>query len=197
MAQFGSAVCDFDVDGAQDGKPLASIPFGTGIMAAPATYRVNGVQYVVVMAGFGGNWVNYPLRKEHAAWKYDNEGRIVALKLDGPPVPLPPELAVEPFPQPPAHEGPAARVAEGEVLYNRYCSRCHELGRGILPDLRRLTPEKHTIFYDIVLNGLLKAKGMAQWDDVLSRKDAEAIHAYLVDESWKAYEAQQKAAVKP
>ncbi len=178
---------------AQDGTKLASVHVGTGIMAAPATYRVGGVQYVVVMAGFGGNYVGYPLRKQHAAYNYENEGRIIAFKLDGGAVPLPTELKDEPFPQPPQREGSAKTIAQGEVLYNRYCMRCHELGRGVLPDLRRLTAAKHEIFYDIVLGGVLKAKGMAQWDDVLSRGDAEAIHAYIVDESWKAYSAQQTA----
>jgi hypothetical protein len=28
---------------------------------------------------------------------------------------------------------------------------------------------------------------MARWDDVLSRADAESIHAYLVDQAWAAY----------
>jgi mono/diheme cytochrome c family protein len=36
--------------------------------------------------------------------------------------------------------------------------------------------------------------GMARWDDVLSRADAESIHAYIVDEAWKAYEEQTAAA---
>ena len=31
---------------------------------------------------------------------------------------------------------------------------------------------------------------MGRWDDVLSRSDAESIHAYIVDEAWKAYKAQ-------
>jgi predicted lipoprotein with Yx(FWY)xxD motif len=35
-----------------------------------------------------------------------------------------------------------------------------------------------------------KPKGMGQWSDVLSREDAKAIHAYIVDESWKAYTAE-------
>jgi hypothetical protein len=35
---------------------------------------------------------------------------------------------------------------------------------------------------------------MPQWDDVLSAADAEAIHAYLIDLSWQAYNAQQQAA---
>jgi quinohemoprotein ethanol dehydrogenase len=187
----GDAAGNLNVYKADDGKKLASVALGTGIMAAPATYRVGGVQYVVVMAGFGGNYVNYPLYKQMAAYDHDNEGRVIALKLDGGTVPQPAQLPAEPFPQPPAHEGPAARIAAGEVLYNRFCGRCHMLDRGILPDLRRLTPAKHELFYDIVLNGVLAGAGMARWDDVLSRADAEAIHAYVVDEAWRAFEAQK------
>lgn len=161
-------------------------------MAAPATYRVGGVQYIVVMAGFGGNYVNYPLTKDMAAYHRDNEGRVVALRLDGGAVPLPPELPAEPFPPPPPREGTPAKIGQGEVLYNRFCGRCHMLDRGVLPDLRRLTPVKHGLFYDIVLTGVLSGAGMARWDDVLSRADAEAIHAFIVDEAWKAYDAQQR-----
>ena len=187
----GDAAGNLNVYKAEDGRKLASIALGTGIMAAPATYRIGGVQYVVVMAGFGGNYVNYPLTKDMVAYHRDNEGRIIALRLDGGPVPLPPELTIEPYPQPPAREGPPAKVANGEVLYNRFCGRCHMLDRGVLPDLRRLTPVKHEMFYDIVLNGVLAGAGMGRWDDVLSRADAEAIHAYIVDEAWKAYDAQK------
>jgi hypothetical protein len=32
---------------------------------------------------------------------------------------------------------------------------------------------------------------MGRWDDVLTRADAEALHAYVVDESWKAYGPQE------
>jgi quinohemoprotein ethanol dehydrogenase len=188
----GDAAGNFNVYKADDGKKLASIALGTGVMAAPATYRVGGVQYVVVMAGFGGNYVNYPVTSDMVAYHRDNEGRVIALKLDGGAVPLPPVLPEVPFPEPPPHEGSAAQVAKGEILYNRYCGRCHQLGRGILPDLRRLTPEKHQIFYDIVLKGLLVAKGMGRWDDVLSRPDAEAIHAFVVDQAWTEYRATQK-----
>jgi quinohemoprotein ethanol dehydrogenase len=187
----GDAAGNLNVYKADDGKKLASVAIGTGIMAAPATYRIGGVQYVVVMAGFGGNYVNYPLTKDMVAYHRDNEGRVIALRLDGGAVPLPPELPAEPFPQPPPREGPAAKIAAGEVLYNRFCGRCHMLDRGLLPDLRRLTPAKHELFYDIVLNGALSGAGMGRWDDVLSRQDAGAIHAYIVDEAWKAYDAQK------
>ena len=188
----GDAAGFMNVYAAESGKPLAHIEIGTGVMAAPMTYRIGTTQYVAFMAGFGGNMVNYPLPKVSAAYTRDNEGRIVALKLAGGPVPLPAKLTIEPFSQPPAHEGTATVVASGEVLYNRFCGRCHELGRGILPDLRRLSAAKHQIFYDIVLNGAFVSKGMGRWDDVLSRTDAAAIHAYIVDAAWKAYNEQQK-----
>ena len=179
-----------NVYAADSGKPLAQLQLGTGVMAAPMTYRVAGTQYVAMMAGYGGNMVNYPLRANYAAYTRDNEGRIIALKLDGGAVPLPPLLAEQPFPTPPAHEGTPGQVAAGEVLYNRFCSRCHELGRGVLPDLRRLSPGLHQAFYDIVLTGALAPLGMGRWDDVLSRADAESIHAYIVDQAWQAYNAQ-------
>jgi quinohemoprotein ethanol dehydrogenase len=93
-------------------------------------------------------------------------------------------LSAAAFPPPPPREGTAAQIAVGEVLYNRFCARCHVFGNGLLPDLRRLSAPTHRVFYEIVLAGAYGAKGMARWDDVLSRADAEAIHAYLVDQAW-------------
>jgi quinohemoprotein ethanol dehydrogenase len=75
------------------------------------------------------------------------------------------------------------------VLYNRYCSRCHVMGRGNLPDLRRLEPATHVIFNSIVLGGAYTVKGMARFDDVLSPADAEAVHAYLIDQAWAVKKA--------
>jgi quinohemoprotein ethanol dehydrogenase len=190
----GDAAGYLNVYAADSGKALAHLQLGTAVMAAPMTYRIGGTQYVAVMAGYGGNQVNYPLPTQSAAYTRDNEGRIIVFKLDGGAVPLPPTLPVEPFPMPPPHEGTAAQIASGEVLYNRYCGRCHELGRGVLPDLRRLSPGLHQAFYDIVLNGALVANGMARWDDVLSRADAEAIHAYIVDQAWMQYDSDAGAA---
>ena len=183
-----------NVYAADSGKQLLHVLLGTGVMAAPMTYRIAGTQYVAVMAGYGGNMVGYPLRANYAAYNRDNEGRIIALKLDGGAVPQPPLLAPIVFPAPPPHEGTPAQIAAGEVLYNRFCSRCHQLGRGVLPDLRTLSAGIHQAFYDIVLNGALASNGMARWDDVLSRAEAESIHAYIVDQAWKAYDEQTAAA---
>ncbi len=174
---------------ADGGRLLKQIDVGTSIMAAPMTYRVKGVQFVSVMAGYGGGVLYAPFPAESAARKYGNANRIVTFRLDGTAVPKPAALTDVVFPEPPQPEGTAAQIASGEVLYNRYCARCHAFGPGLLPDLRRLSAPTHKLFYEIVLNGAYQAKGMARWDDVLSRADAEAIHAYLVDQAWQAFKS--------
>ncbi|MDB6010840.1 MAG: Pyrrolo-quinoline quinone, partial [Gammaproteobacteria bacterium] len=50
------------------------------------------------------------------------------------------------------------------------------------------------IFKDIVLRGAVAPTGMERFDDLLTEADVEAIHAYLIDESWKAYKAQESGA---
>jgi quinohemoprotein ethanol dehydrogenase len=190
----GDATGHLNVYAADCGKLLQRIDVGTSIMAAPMTYRVGGQQYVAVMAGYGGGTLFLPYPTDSAAHRYGNAGRIVAFKLDGGAVPKPAPRADAPFPAPPPPEGSAASIASGEVLYNRFCARCHVFGDGMLPDLRRLSSATHQLFYEIVLNGAYGAKGMARWDDVLSRADAESIHAYLVDQTWRAYTRQPSSA---
>jgi quinohemoprotein ethanol dehydrogenase len=195
MSTAGNLVFRGDVSGflnvyaAGSGRLLKRIAVGTSIMAAPMTYGAKGEQYVAVMAGYGGAGSLYP--KESAAYHYGNAGRIVAFKLGGTAVPIPPAMpAEEAFPTPPAREGSRDQIARGEVLYNRYCAGCHAFGRGLCPDLRRMSAQTHALYYDIVLGGAYQAKGMARWDDVLSLADAETIHAYLVDQAWQAHAAE-------
>lgn len=192
LATAGNLVIRGDIAGqlnvyaADNGKVLKVIDVGTSIMAAPMTYAVNGEQYVAVMAGYGGGNMYIPFPSNSAAERYGNAGRVVAFKLGDAPVPKPTAVGTIPVPEPPAREGTAAQIATGEILYNRFCSRCHVFGHAVLPDLRKLSPVTHQLFYEIVLNGAYRGKGMARWDDVLSRSDAEAIHAYLIDQAWLA-----------
>ncbi|NCQ48371.1 MAG: PQQ-dependent dehydrogenase, methanol/ethanol family, partial [Sphingomonadales bacterium] len=57
-----------------DGRLLKSIETGTTILAAPMTYRVDGVQYVAVMAAWGGGGFPY-VPSYAAAYKRGNMGR--------------------------------------------------------------------------------------------------------------------------
>ena len=197
LATGGGLVFQGDANGflsayaADTGQRLAQVQLGSSVMAAPMTYRVAGVQYVAVLAGYGGGGVigGAPLDPATAAYKYGNEGRIIVLKVGGGAPPLPPLMVDSPRPMPPARPTDAAQVAAGELLYNRYCNRCHVFGRGVLPDLSRLEPATDAIFDQIVLKGAYAAKGMGRFDDVLSPADAQAIHAFVTERAWLAREA--------
>ncbi len=67
------------------------------------------------------------------------------------------------------------------------------MGRGLIPDLRRLKPELHAIFPDIVLKGALLPLGMARFDDILKPADVDDIHAFVIDQAWAAFDAQSQA----
>lgn len=204
MSTAGNLVFQGDTGGtltvfaADSGRVLERVNVGTSIMAAPMTYKIGGEQYVAVMAGLGGGLGLYtPFGSQTAAFKYGNAGRIVVFKLDGGEVPKPTLVADEPFVQPPAREGDPETISKGALLYTKQCSRCHVMGRGILPDLRRMSASTHSLFYDIVLRGAYVGKGMGRFDDVLNEGDARAIHAYLVSEAWTAYETGREKSSQP
>jgi len=193
LATGGGLVFQGDANGnlnaysSDTGERLASLQVGSSMMAAPITYRANGTQFIAIMAGYGGGGVitGVPLDPASAAYRYGNDGRIIALKLGGPAPPLPPARTDAPLPAPPPRHAAPAQIADGELLYNRFCSRCHVFGRGNLPDLRRMDSGTHVLFNSIVLDGAYAPKGMGRFDDVLSPADAEAIHAYLIDQAWQ------------
>jgi quinohemoprotein ethanol dehydrogenase len=178
---------------AASGRELKKIETGIGIMAAPATYRIAGEQYVVVLAGYGGA-MQKAFLPGVAARTYQNRARIFAFKLGGGPVELPPR--VEPRPLPSARytvDADPATVARGKQLYTLHCARCHgglfaDIPSGY-PDLIRLPPEIHGVFKDIVLGGALSTNGMASFSDVLSAADADAVQAFLKSETNRRIDA--------
>ena len=180
---------------ADTGKILDVIKTGSHMMAAPMTYEVNGEQYVAIQAGYGGTAITVgPVPPSSAALKYQNTNRIIALKLGGGTVPTPAALVDQPFEKPPAQTGSKAQIDAGEIKFAEECSRCHVFGTSVTPDLRKLNAGLHASFRDIVLKGILAPAGMERFDDILSEKDVENIHAYLIDQSWMGYRAQEAAA---
>ncbi|MGA8768131.1 MAG: c-type cytochrome, partial [Candidatus Acidiferrales bacterium] len=147
------------------------------------------------MAAWGGGGWSY-VHPENAAYQRGNEGRIIVFKLDGGATPIPPLLPpIQPIPQPPPQTGSPDVAEHGRALFAARCAVCHvNQPRSEAPDLRRITPETHDAFNQIVLGGILKSAGMPPWDDVLTQADVDAIHAYLISLSWDAYNKQQAAA---
>ncbi|HEY1899612.1 MAG TPA: PQQ-dependent dehydrogenase, methanol/ethanol family [Steroidobacteraceae bacterium] len=183
----------------RNGSVLKEIEVGSSIVAAPATYLVNGVQYVAVMAAIGGGLFSDAPPPDTAASRYGNAGRVLAFRLDGPATPLPQALPPPaPVPQPPPLTASPQVIARGDALFSQYCSNCHfNLPGGVPPDLRRMDAAAHRIFNRIVLEGVLRPNGMPQWDDVLTTADVDAIHEYLISISWNAYRAQRSGADLP
>jgi quinohemoprotein ethanol dehydrogenase len=195
LATAGNLVFQGTTDGfldaydAASGKRLARITVGTSIMAAPASYSVDGQQYIAVLAGYGGALLSeYP--QGSAAREYGNDGRIVAFRLGGGPVPLPSRVDwdanLPPLPEKMSTD--PAVLDRGRVAFERACSACHtrdDEPNGY-PNLLRLTPEKHRLFDEIVLRGAFAARGMASFADLLSESDTHALQAYLIDEAYKA-----------
>ena len=187
---------------AATGKLLKAIETGSSMLAAPMTYRIDGVQYVAIAAGWGGGGWSY-VPPYSAAYRYSNANRLLVFRLDGRPVPFPaklPPLTVAPPPPARAPGVTSATIAMGRGLFFTHCAICHSnQPRSISPDLRRLSPDTHAAFDEIVLRGALLPGGMPRWDDILAPGDAAAIHAYLIAEqgSTRARELKLQAEGKP
>jgi PQQ-dependent dehydrogenase (methanol/ethanol family) len=168
---------------ATDGAKLFETPTGTGVVAPPITYRVDGEQYVAVVAGLGGGLAMASGDPPPETVATGNAGRVLAWKLGGtarlpeverrelPVVPI--EARLEP-----------ERVAQGERLYYRYCGACHgpaAIGGGFLPDLRMAQPAVYDELPAIVLEGGRLDRGMPRFGAVLGAEDVVALREYLLD----------------
>jgi len=180
----GTAHGSFAAYRADDGKLLFEAPAGTGIVAAPITYRVDGEQYVTVMAGWGGAFALAAGDAAAAAGVTDNRGRILTWRLGGT-AKLPVQEAVERQIAAIPGDLDAAAAKRGLGLYTRWCSVCHGPGAesgGVLPDLRKSNPEILELanFTRIVRDGAFLPRGMPSFGEFLSPEDVAAIRQYVL-----------------
>lgn len=179
----GTAAGRFEAYRADSGEKVWSFDVQTGVMAGPATYTVNGEQYVAVLAGWGGV---FPLVAGEVAFKSGrvrNISRMLVFKLDGKgklPA-LPPDE--EPVLSPPPSTATAAQIHNGEAVYQRFCSGCHgdvAVSGGVLPDLRYSTALADDRWFRIVRDGALQSGGMVAFGKEVSQQDAADIRAYVI-----------------
>jgi quinohemoprotein ethanol dehydrogenase len=185
----------FNAHDAKTGKKLKSIFTGNGIMAGPTTYSIDGEQYVVVMAGYGGA-ETYGYLPDGVIFQYQNKTRILAFKLGGGETPLPPKQIKIKTPAPPETKIKEELISKGAAIYESYCETCHgAFGEKHLsqhPDLSKLTEAKHMVFQDIVLKGILSQNGMANFSNSLTVDDVEAIHNFLLKKQTELYKKEQE-----
>lgn len=165
----------------KDGRLVRKIFVGTAIMAAPMTYSIDGQQFIAVLAGMGGALnLEYPVGS--VARDRDNSERLLVFRLGGGAILLPTRSTPGPM-QPAAdkYRGTDVEAASGEKLFDAHCAACHgdQFTVGGYPNLWNLPPEVHQSFDQIVLAGAFQDAGMASFADVLSTRDAHAIHAWI------------------
>ena len=166
---------------ATDGKQLWDFNAGTGIMAPPVTFQVDGTQYISIMAGWGGAdaLFNAPNRGKVKP----GYGRILTFALNGTAA-----LNVTPFghtePPTPALTINASpqMIKEGGLLYTSNCAQCHGLNvvAGPLPDLRYSTKATHEGFENIVLEGEKEPLGMPSFKEYLKPDQVRSIQAFIL-----------------
>jgi quinohemoprotein ethanol dehydrogenase len=174
----------FNAYDATSGKRLLNLFIGTNIMAAPVTYKLDGIQYIAITAGAGGPQ-GAAFAPDTAAYGYENYERLLVLKLDGGDVPLPPKRMPEPqAPTPQTIQASAGTIEHGKASFEAYCSRCHAVGgaTGIFPNLWNMPSNVIESFQAIVGDGAYRAAGMSGFSDILSNDDIAAIKAFIVND---------------
>jgi mono/diheme cytochrome c family protein len=175
---------------ARSGAVAWEVSTGLGIIAPPVTYSVDGVQYVTVVAGWGGVGGRSSAPFGDAA-QHEQRGRVLTFALD--------RTAAMPELQPARTQvvvatntdvpTDAAVVATGGALFGLNCAICHGgsgASRGTMPNLLTAPQAVHDQFLQIVMEGSREPFGMPSFASRLSREEARSIHAFLIQAARRA-----------
>ena len=192
----GTATGELKAYHAETGDELWSRATGSSIQAGPVTYKIDGKQ--VVLAPVGAPPIARNALPEYGASKNARgPSRLMAFMLDAKtdmPIVIPPG----PLPKPPARiTSDDAVLKVGATVFNAsscwICHGQHASGfAGSAPDLKR-SPLLHSAdaWYDVVVDGVKQQTGMIG-HDYLSREESEAVRAYVIEQTWKAYDKEER-----
>jgi PQQ-dependent dehydrogenase (methanol/ethanol family) len=207
----GQGTGEFAAYAADSGKKVWSIKTGSAIESIPVTFSVKGEQYVITPVGWGsGSRLFAPARTMVTSESARGPVRLLAFKLGATANYTVPPVVIPPVPEPPKLTASKETIHKGEVLYQKFvCDGCHSpdtdgsrawVLNGAIPDLRYMPADAHSDWYAIVLGGSHWDKGMPGFADPpkfafphakMTVQDADAIHAYVIAQSWKAYRGEQ------
>jgi PQQ-dependent dehydrogenase (methanol/ethanol family) len=179
---------------ADSGEKVWSIQTGSRILAAPVTVTVDGEQTLIVASGPSST--SSLLMFHLMGGDPGGRPRLLAFKLDAkePLPPLQPPSRV--IPKPPRPRPELALAEQGRAIWDaNSCDLCHGYRAvadgGSVPDLRKASAETHDTFAAIVLGGLRKDKGMPVFAESIKADELPALEAYILQQAWQAYDAQQ------
>jgi len=175
----GTADGRFLAYSADKGEKLWELLLGTGIIASPVTYELDGVQYVSIMAGWGGA---FPLTGGDGKGAAPAPGRLLTFSLNGKQT-LPPFIAQKRTVTLIGVTASPETIEAGQNLYGQWCAVCHGLaaaGGGATADLRYSNPTIFDKYREIVLEGKYQGMGMPSLKAWLTAEDVDAIRAYVL-----------------
>ncbi|WP_288356042.1 PQQ-dependent dehydrogenase, methanol/ethanol family [uncultured Cycloclasticus sp.] len=171
---------------AQTGEKLWEFRTGSGIIAPPITYQLEGKQYIAIASGIGGvynslsNDINLKnINPGGSVWVFElgNGGDTSTVHAE----------TIQPPKAPDAQavskklKSWSSTVKKGAELYEQACSHCHGVEMktsGTTFDLRTFPKNDKARFINSVING----KGsMPAWGNKLSKEEIEAIHEYVIN----------------
>ncbi|MEM8650822.1 MAG: PQQ-dependent dehydrogenase, methanol/ethanol family, partial [Pseudomonadota bacterium] len=173
----GTADGRFIAYNAETGAPLWQTPVGTGAVAAPVTWELDGKQYVTIAVGWGGVYGQLQRATEKTG-----PGRVFTFAV-GDSATMPEFIEREPaelvagVPYDPNH------VGDGAALYVSSCLFCHGVpgvnNGGNIPNLGY--SQKATIenLGDFVLTNALIEGGMPNFEGKLSKDDISKLVAFI------------------
>lgn len=191
----------FNAFQADTGKRLWTYDTDSGVYAAPITVEIDGEQLLLVATGSGtaSAILTYP----RLGGKTRGPSRLLAFKLGGRAV-LPPSPAfVEVFPKPALARDNTELIAKGDAIWNAGgCELCHGYNaigpeQASVPDLRKSAAVTSDKFAAIVIGGMNGSKGMPAFGDTIKAADLPALRAFIVNQAWIAYEAQEARKSQP
>jgi quinohemoprotein ethanol dehydrogenase len=177
----GTGRGQFTAYNASTGEKLWSFNAGLGIIAAPMTYEIHGVQYVSILVGYGNfTQLNY-------GWHFNEQPRrVLTFALDAreslPPT-APPRFTVNAVDDSRVTID-AKQAAKGAKAYETHlCYECHgrelENFTSMSPDLRESQLAlSWDAFRTVVHGGALASLGMPKFQD-LGDEDLRAIYMYI------------------
>ena len=143
------------------------------MIAAPVTYRVGGVQFVSVVAGWGGAFAQIG-GDASAAAGVESDGAVVAYALIDETITPDVVQAIM------ASRDPT--IARGADVYHGWCARCHGangIAGGVNPDLRASVRKLGEAFGPITEHGLdgTSMPGFSEW---LTGEQVAEVRRYLL-----------------
>lgn len=168
---------------ATTGEKLWEFRTGSGIIAPPVTYQIEGKQYVAVLSGLGGAYINFSgdpnlknINPGGSVWVFDlsDGGDMSTISAKA----IKPEVEAVAVVE--DEDSWSEQVKHGAELYEQTCSHCHGVKMvtsGTTYDLRSFPKDDKARFISSVANG----KGsMPAWGDKLSDEEISHIYDYVV-----------------